>query len=360
MSRDLPLKVKRIERETHDSVRVTLDMGDHANAFSFLPGQYITFCFNLKGEALRRAYSICTAPHENELQVAVKEVDAGRVSLHANRNLKAGDPMKVIPPEGNFFLKTDPSLRRHIVLFGAGSGITPLISIAKAVLHDEPMSKITLFYGNRSKDTIMFYKELDALATDDRMTVYHILTDGSVGTPLFTGRITFAKATELLYNFVNDDLDTSYFVCGPSGMMKSVKNALTDSGIAPEHIHLEYFENPDLDQKSVAKATAPIAVEAVESFTGTASVEVLLDDQTHTFTLTDERKTLLDGALAAGADAPYSCQGGVCTSCRAKLLEGSVRMDSNFALTDQELKEGYILTCQAHPTSARVKISYDD
>lgn len=356
MSRFLPLKVKRIERETQDSVKITLDVGEYANNFDFRPGQYITFGFNLKGQDLRRAYSLCSAPHEGVVQVAVKEVDAGRVSIHANRTLKEGDPMRVIPPEGNFFIETDPSKTRHIVLFGAGSGITPLISIAKAVLHDEPNSRVTLFYGNRTKENIMFYKELDALAIDPRMDVYHILSDGSTGSPLFSGRINFGKTTELLYNFVNDAMEKEFFICGPSGMMTSVKNALVDAEIAPERIHLEYFENPDQDkQQKVAPQES-----AEDSFAGTASIEVLLDDETYTFEHSDERKTLLDGALAAGADAPFSCQGGVCTSCRAKLLAGTVRMDSNFALTDQEMKEGYILTCQAHPTSATVKISYDD
>lgn len=357
MSRILPLTIKRIERETADSVRITLDTGEHAKQFEFLPGQYITFCFNLKGEDLRRAYSLCSAPHENEVQVAVKEIDGGRVSIHANRTLKAGDPMKVIPPEGNFFIKTNPGNKRHVVLFGAGSGITPLLSIAKAVLNDEPQSKLTLFYGNRSKETIMFYKELDALANDPRMDVYHILSDGSTGSPLFTGRITFGKATELLHKFTNDDYTKEFFICGPSGMMKSVENALDDHGVAKENIHLEYFENPDAQLKS---ASPKKEVTVQPEFNGTAEIEVLLDDETHHFTISNPNKTVLDAALEAGADAPFSCQGGVCTSCRAKLLEGTVQMTSNFALTDQEMKEGYILTCQSHPTSAKVKITYDD
>ncbi len=357
MSRFLPLKIKRIERETSDSVRITLDTGSYTEQFAFLPGQYITFCFNLKGTDQRRAYSLCTAPHEGEIQVAVKEISDGRVSTHANRVLKAGDPMQVMPPEGNFYFKAGPSLKRHIVLFGAGSGITPLISIAKSVLHDEPQSIVTLFYGNRTKDSIMFYKELDALAESDRMNVYHILSDGSTGMPLFSGRLTFGKTTELLYNFVKDDLNKEYYICGPSGMMKSVKNALIDAGIDESCVRMEYFENPDVDLTKPAKSIAK--VEETE-YTGSSEVEVLLDQEYFTFVLSDDRKTILDAALEQGADAPYSCQGGVCTSCRAKLIEGSVRMTSNFALTDQEIKEGYILTCQSHPTSSRLKISFDD
>ncbi len=358
MSRFLPLRVKRIERETPDAVKVTLDTEGFSDAFNFLPGQYITFCFNLKGEDLRRAYSLCTAPHENEIQVAVKEIDAGRVSVHANRTLKVGDPMLVMPPQGNFFLRTSPETQRHIVLFGAGSGITPLISIAKAVLHDEPLSRVTLFYGNTERESIMFYRELDRLAQNNRMDVYHILTDGTTGSPLFSGRITFGKTLELLYNFVNDDLDKEFFVCGPSGMMTSVKNALYDADIPAEKIHLEYFENPD--KPATPKVITPPVVIQEKEFGQLATIELVLDARTFNFVMDDEKKSVLDAALAAGADAPFSCQGGVCTSCIAKLLEGSVRMDSNFALTDQELKEGYILTCQAHPTSAHIKVSFDD
>lgn len=358
MSKFLPLKVKRIERVTSDSVKVTLDTTGYEESFSFLPGQYITFCFNLKNEDLRRAYSVCTAPYESELSVAVKEVEGGRVSLHANRNLKVGDPMQVMPPEGNFVFKPEAGKKRHIVLFGAGSGITPLLSIAKSVLHDEPESLVTLFYGNRNKESIMFYKELDALAESSRMTVYHILTDGSMEQALFSGRINFGKTLELLYNFVKDDLEKAYYVCGPAAMMQSVQSALEDSGVAKEYIHMEYFENPDLALGK--KVPQPPAEEATVPFTGEASLSILLDGEEHEVLMKDDKKTLLDAALEAGADAPFSCQGGVCTSCRAKLLSGSVRMDSNFALTDQEMKEGYILTCQAHPTSANLRVSYDD
>lgn len=359
MSKFLPLKVKRIERVTGDSVKVTLDTTGYEDQFNFLPGQYITFGFNLKNEELRRAYSVCTAPHENELMVAVKEVEGGRVSIHANRTLKAGDPMQVMPPEGNFYLKADASKQRHIVLFGAGSGITPLMSIAKAALHEEVNSRVTLFYGNSHKDNIMFYKELDKLAQNPRMNVYHILTDGSMDNPLFGGRIDFGKTLELLYNFVQDDLEKEYFICGPAGMMKSVKNALKDTDIDPSRIHLEYFENPDLAEGNKEKVSSePVKVQA--PFEGEAQVEILLDGDTHELVMKNEKRTVLEAALAAGADAPFSCQGGVCTSCRAKLLEGTVSMDSNFALTDQEMEEGFILTCQAHPTSAFIKISYDE
>lgn len=360
------IPLKSVERVTADSVVLTLDVKDHKDAFQYAPGQYITFCFNLKDEELHRSYSVCSAPHETEFRVAVKEVEGGRASSHANRNLQAGTIMNVRPPEGNFKITTDVGNQRHIVLFGAGSGITPLISIAKAVLNDEPNSRVTLFYGNRDKESIMFYKELDALAVDERMDVYHILTDGSTGVPLFSGRINFGKTIELLYNFVKDEMPKEYFVCGPSGMMSSVRNALLDNGIDQKFIHMEFFENPGqeftakLAPNSSEAADANAAEEDEDGFEGEAQVTVVLDDEEFEFELNTQGTSVLSAALEAGADAPYSCQGGVCTTCRAKLVEGKVRMDSNFALTDQEMKEGYILTCQSHPTSAKIKVSYDD
>ena len=352
-----PLKLTCVERITEDSVRLTLDVSEHADQFKYLSGQYITFCFNLSDENLHRAYSVCSAPHENKFQVAVKEVPKGRVSLHANRHLTTGDTLNVNPPQGNFVYKPDPSATKHVILFGAGSGITPLVSIAKTVLHNEPNSRVTLFYGNRSKDTIMFYDEIDKIAEDDRMDVYHILSDGSTGVPLFSGRINFGKTLELLYNFANNDMQKEFFICGPGGMMNSVKNALKDSNISDENIHMEYFENPgQIDDPG------DISVEEQDedAFTGEAAVKVILDDEEFDLSVHTSGKTILDAALDEGADAPFSCQGGVCTSCKAKLLEGKVRMLSNFALTDQEMEEGYILTCQAHPTSKNVKISYDE
>ena len=353
----IPLKLENIERLTADAVLLTLNISGHEDEFSFKPGQYITFCFNLKNEDLRRSYSICSAPQDDVFQVAVKEVEQGRVSTHANRELTAGTVMQVLPPQGNFVFEANAALERHIVLFAAGSGITPMLSIAKSVLQDEPKSHVTLFYGNKTKDAIMFYQELDALAEDSRMDVYHVLSDGSLDVPLFSGRINFGKTLELLYSFVKDDLPKEYYICGPSGMMTSVKNALEDNGVEKEHIHLEYFENPG--QNAEPRPTIAPPVEEL-AFEGSAHVEVLLDDETFTFDLPSDGQSLLDAAIKAGADAPFSCQGGVCTTCRAKLLQGTVRMDSNFALTDQELKDGYILTCQSHPSSKKVTISYDE
>lgn len=353
------LKIKRLDRLTANAVRVHIDTSSAPEAFQFDAGQYITFRFNLKNEELHRAYSICSAPHEGELQVAVKEVKGGKASSHINQNLSEGDAIEVMAPQGNFSIQPDSSKSRHIVLFASGSGITPIISIAKAVLHEEKQSKVTLFYGNSNKQSIMFYNELDALAKENQFNVVHILTDGSMDVPLFNGRINFGKTLELLHNFVTDSLPKAYYICGPAAMMSAVNNALQDNGVPKSDIHIEFFENPGQEfQKN--EPTTPSVEIIEEPFEGKAQVEVTLDDDVNFFEMKGDNMNILEAAIKAGIDPPYSCRGGVCTTCRAKLTEGKVRMDSNFALTDDELNDGYILTCQAHPLTSSLKINYDD
>lgn len=353
----LDLKLAKIDRLTADSVQLSFDtqlMPD----FAYQAGQYVTLCFNIKGEEVRRAYSICSKPGDQYLAVAVKEVKHGLVSTHINRSVMPGEHIRVMVPQGNFTFTPDTSKERHIVLFGAGSGITPLLSILKTVLAEEPKSRVTLFYGNRRKDTIMFYNELESLGNDSRVSIYHILSEDSGQQPLFAGRINFGKTLELVYNFANDNLEKIYYVCGPGEMMISCKDALIDSGVDAKSIHMEYFENPDLK----GKTSEPITVSAPVPMSpdGMSEVHVHLDGNDYTFALGAKGKTLLEAAISNGADAPFSCRGGVCTTCRAKINEGAVSMDSNLSLTDEEIEEGYILTCQSHPASAVLRISYDD
>lgn len=352
------LPIQRLDRITSNSVRLTFDISSLKEEFAFKAGQYITFKFNLKGEELHRAYSICSAPGEDLFQVAVKEVEGGRASSHINRNLQAGDAMEVMAPQGNFVLEPTPATQRHIVLFASGSGITPILSIAKMVLNNESNSKVTLFYGNRSKSNIMFYDELDALAKGGNLHVYHILSDGSLDMPLFNGRINFGKTLELLHNFTQDELPKSYFICGPAGMMSAVNNALNDKGVDKSDINIEFFENPGQEFQTAEKEVVPEVIE--EPFDGTADIEITLDDDTNSFEMKGDSMNLLEAAIQSGIDPPYSCRGGVCTTCRAHMSEGKVRMDSNFALTEQELEEGYILTCQAHPLTKKIKLNFDE
>ncbi|MDP4827072.1 MAG: 2Fe-2S iron-sulfur cluster-binding protein [Flavobacteriales bacterium] len=353
----LDLKLAKIDRLTADSVKLSFDT-QLMPEFAYQAGQYVTLCFNIKGEEVRRAYSICSTPGDQHLSVAVKEVKHGLVSTHINRSVMPGEHIRVMVPQGHFTFSPDASKERHIVLFGAGSGITPLISILKTTLAQEPNSRVTLFYGNRRKDSIMFYDELESLGTNPNVNIYHILSEDSGQQPLFAGRINFGKTLELVYNFANDSLEKTYYICGPGEMMISTKDALIDSGVDAKSVRMEYFENPDLK----GKASEPIAVTAPAPVpsNGMSEVHVHLDGNDYTFNLATKGKTLLEAAISNGADAPFSCRGGVCTTCRAQIKEGTVSMDSNLSLTDDEIEEGYILTCQSHPTSAVVRISYDD
>lgn len=363
MAKFFPLRVSKINRETANAVSIELDINGYEDEFAFKHGQYVTIKIPVDGEELHRSYSLCSAPHESSLRVAVKKVDQGAVSGFLTDSLEVGSTLETMPPEGNFTVALDQSNKKHYALFAAGSGITPVISIVKAVLHEEPNSKVTLFYGNSSASEIIFKNELETLSASegDRFEVHHILTDGSNDSALFNGRIDFAKTTELLFKFVNDDLPKEFFICGPAEMMKSVKNALLDNNISEKLIHLEYFVPPGEENPEVIKdeSSAP-KEELAAAFIGDAKITAMLDDEEISFNLHTDGKTILEAALDLGADAPYSCKGGVCTTCMAKLQEGTVRMDSNYALTDEEIEDGYILCCQSHPTSEKVKISWDD
>lgn len=355
MSHFHPVRVKEVRRETADAVSVVVEPVSSGEDFQFQAGQYLNFKFEQGGEEYRRSYSICSAPHENEIRIAVKQVPDGRISVFFNSVVKEGDTLYAMTPEGNFTAVTNENNRKHYVFFAAGSGITPIYSLIKDILFKEPQSRCTLFFGNRSAQSIIFKEGIDQLASvNSRFQVYHILSDSSSGQPLFSGRINFGKASELLYNFCSDELPKEFFICGPSGMMTSVINALEDSGVSREQIHSEFFSAPVTD---VAQAVIPTDNAAFE---GIAKVQVILDDEEFDFELAAKGVSVLDAVLDQGADAPFSCKGGVCTTCRAKLLSGKVRMDSNFALTDKEIQAGFILTCQSHPDSAEIVVSYDE
>ncbi len=354
MSHFHSVTVTNITRETKDSVSVSLKPNHPDDDFSYASGQYLTFNIHMNGEELHRSYSLCSAPNESEMRIAVKKVEGGRVSGFFNEILKEGDVLKSMLPAGNFILP-QTNEKTHFVFFAAGSGITPIISLLKSVLQTEPNHQVSLFFGNSSADTIIFKKELEALElSHDQLKVYHLLTDGSSELPIFSGRINFGKTSELLYNFCSDNLPKEFFICGPSEMMNSVQNALVDANINSENIHLEYFAAPT---DSVPTKAIDVTEERYE---GMANVKVILDDDEFEFQLNSTGASILNAVLDQGEDAPYSCRGGVCTTCKAKVLKGKVHMDSNFALTDGEIANGYILTCQSHPNSPDVEVSYDE
>lgn len=354
MARFHTLKVKEIIRETSDAVSVILDVPPPLQPeFLFKMGQYITFKMNLHGEEVRRSYSLCSAPHERILKVAVKEVPGGKMSSFINRHLKAGDELQVLTPMGKFHTPLSGSNKKQYVLFAGGSGITPMMSIIKSVLFVEKQSKIHLFYANRSQASVIFKKELDDLQAKNSQSLqvtYIYDTPPEGYPPSLSGMVSASMVTDLLSHnglFSADE----YFICGPGPMMEIVRGVLQEKNVPPEKIHIEYF------------TPAAQGAEEKENSSDAADVEsevtVILYGVETTFTLRTSGISILDAAIEAGVDAPFSCKGAVCCTCRAKIVEGKVKMDANYALTDAELEQGYVLTCQSHPVSEKVVLDYD-
>ena len=350
------LEVSDVKKETDSCVSIGLNVPDNLkSAFEYKHGQYLTLNVPVNGEELRRSYSLCSAPHEPGLRIAVKQVKDGRVSTELVRNLKAGATLQVMEPMGGFTSDIDPSASKTYVLFAAGSGITPIHSILKTVLKEEAGSKVILFYGNTDATSIIFKQELlDIKATyGDRLMVHHVLSRETGSDPMFNGRIGEEKAGQLLDRFVEVQGSAEYFICGPYDMMMNIKAALTSRKVAEDHIHIELFSTP-VEAESDA---APVQQEG--DFNGVAKVKVIIDGDEAEMDIATNGDSILDAALDAGMDAPFACKGAVCCTCKAKVVEGTVRMDMNYALTDGEVEDGYVLTCQSHPTSARVVVDFD-
>lgn len=357
MARFHRLKVAEVTRETADCVSVVFDVpADVRNEFTYIQGQYLTLKVKVNGEELRRSYSLCTSPvADRELRVAVKKVKDGRVSTYINDKLKAGDEMEVMTPMGNFHSPLSPTNSKNYILFAGGSGITPMLSIIKTVLQSEPGSKITLFYGNRDEASIIFKNQLSELAAKnaDRFKLYHILEHcGEEVEELCRGILLPEKVRSLIAKYVDLKADNVFFICGPGPMMENVKVVLGDLKVDQKKIHIEYFTAVEAAVKA-AEESSP--AEIVHS-----KVTVILDDEEVHFDLASNGKSVLDVAQDAGMDVPFACKGGVCCTCRAKLMEGQVKMDQNFALSEEELERGYILTCQSHPVTEKVVISFDE
>ncbi|MCB0769100.1 MAG: 2Fe-2S iron-sulfur cluster binding domain-containing protein [Flavobacteriales bacterium] len=358
MARFHKLEVESVHQETTDCIVVGFDIPAAEQAdFEFVHGQYVTLKLTVNGEELRRSYSICSSPlDKGTLRIAVKKVQGGRASTELVEKLKPGMFIEVMTPMGNFTTALDPALERHIVAFAAGSGITPILSILKTVLRTEPKSRFTLFYGNSDHDRIIFRKRLDELKQvhGERLSVHHILSQGKDEDMLFNGRVTKEKAVELMKRFLNDPLDKEYFICGPEQMMINVSEALEHQGVDKKKIHIELFSSPVTNEAK--KPPVPLADGA---FSGSASVKVILDGREQVLQVEANGDPVLDVALDNGLDVPFACKGAVCCTCKARVVEGKVEMAMNYALTDEEVEEGYVLTCQTHPRSANVTIDYD-
>lgn len=355
MARFHTLKVKDIKRETTDAVSVAFDVSAQIqHEFQFKQGQYITLKLTINGEEIRRSYSLCSSPYgEKEWRVAVKEVKDGRASSFINRSLKVGDTMEVMTPMGSFHSVLSGSNKKQYVLFAGGSGITPMMSIIKSVLYVEKQSSIVLVYANRDEESTIFKSEIEKLTTEngDKLTVYNVYDEPkTVVEDLQKGLLTVDRVKAIVSKLNIAQAD-EYFICGPGPMMENIKQGLEGTSISKEKIHIEYF-SAVVD--AVSKAENAVTGGSVDSV-----MTVIQYGIETSVTLNTEGLSILDAAIEAGVDAPFSCKGAVCCTCRAKVLEGKVKMDANYALTEAEVADGYVLTCQAHPLTEKVIIDFD-
>lgn len=350
-----PLVIKDIRRETPECVSIAFDIPNQlSDQFVFTAGQNITLKKIIDGEEVRRSYSICSSPLDNELRIAVKMVNDGKFSSHANLQLKKGEMVDVLPPTGRFSVRPEKGKAHQYLAFAAGSGITPVISIIKTALAAEPASVFTLVYGNRNRNSIIFREELEALKNKyiHRLIIHHVLSREETDAPVNYGRIDAEKCALMAkYLFTPEKMD-HIFICGPEEMIFMVRDWLLNRGIAKEKIHFELFTVP-------GQKIENIPTKQVQHAEKLSRVKLKLDGIMVNYELPFDGSSILDGALSAGADLPYACKGGVCATCRAKLIKGEVEMDTNYALEADELAAGYILTCQSHPRTDEVEINFD-
>ena len=358
------LTVARVSPEAAGAVAITFavppDLHGH---FDFQPGQFLTLRATIDGQDVRRNYSICSTrsryTRARELDVGIRPMEGGLFSNWAATQLRPGDRLAVMPPDGRFTIRKPRAL--HRVGFAAGSGITPILSIIASTLEDSDSAKFTLVYGNRRMGSVMFNEALQDLKDKykDRLTLIHVLSRQAQEVPLLEGRIDAAKVRQLIGTLLPAASMDEVFICGPEAMIEATETALRAAGVPAERIHTERFSSPRLDELSPEARRAAIAQPDPEAPAGQVALTVLIDGKPHELAMRRDQH-VLDVALSAGLDAPYSCKAGVCCTCRAKVLEGSVSMDKNFTLEDAEIAQGFVLSCQARPTSERLVISYDE
>lgn len=357
MSKFHKVKIKDIKRETNDCVTVSLDVPEELHdTFRYTQGQYLTFRRQFNGEELRRSYSICSSPLEGEWRVAIKKVPEGRFSSYANEALQKGEELEVMPPMGRFYTALNPENEKRYVAFAAGSGITPVLSIIKTILMTEPKSQVYLIYGNRGRNSIIFREEIEGLKNKyiDRLSVYHILSREHGDTELLFGRIDKEKTKLFLDNIITPEEIDECFLCGPEEMIFGVKDALLEAGVDSKKVHFELFTTGDGGQKAKERKERPAGEDDKHS-----KVDIILDGTLIKMDMSYYGNTILEAATEMGADLPYSCKGGVCSTCRAKVVEGEVEMDVNYSLEPEEVEAGYILTCQARPLTEKVVVDFD-
>lgn len=356
------LTVGDIRRETDDAVSIRLDVpADLSDTFRFSPGQYLTLRATIDGEDVRRSYSICSGVNDNELRVAVKKVPEGLFSTFANDTLKPGDMLEVLPPDGRFTAPIDPTASKSYLLIAAGSGITPILSLAKSYLAEEPESLVTLVYGNRAAASIIFGEALQDLkdAYPTRFRLIHILSRQPREVPILNGRIDAEKCQALFSGLIDPTDADEIFLCGPQGMIDDVQAALSGAAVEPKRIHTELFTPADggaAAEKARAERAAALSEEDLEK---QRDVTVIFDGIETDLRVASDGPTILDAASEMRADIPFSCKGGMCCTCRCKVLEGTVEMDVNYALTAEEVDAGFVLACQSHPMTDKVVLDFD-
>lgn len=352
-----PLTVTDIRRDTRDSIIATLQPPPEATGdFRFIQGQYLTFRRVFDGEEMRRCYSICAGVGDGILRVGIKKVDGGWFSTWANDEMKVGDTLDAMAPAGNFHAPLAPDAARRYLGLAGGSGITPMISLIRTILAAEPRSSFTLIYGNRAASSIMFREELEDLKNIymERLAVIHVLESEAADIELFSGRLDREKCDALFSRWIDAGRTDLAFICGPEPMMIAASQSLKARGMDESAIKFELFASAAPGKARQKSAAGDVAAQA-----RTCSATIILDGAARVVEIAKDGQSVLDAALAAAIDAPFACKAGVCSTCRAKLVEGEVDMDANYALEDYEVERGYILTCQSHPRTDRIVIDYD-
>lgn len=346
------LRVAEVERLTDDAVAVTFDVPEElTDAFRYLPGQHVTLRASIGGADVRRSYSICAPATSARLRVGIKRLPGGAFSNWANDELEPGRELEVMAPIGEFTIEPDPGRGLHYAAIAAGSGITPILSHVSTVLEVERDSMFTLVFGNRETRSVMFLEELEGLKDRylDRFNLIHVLSREEAAVPLFSGRLDEEKLAALLSTVVDADTVDHWYLCGPYQMVETAHRLLLDRGVPETRVHTELFFSEPIDLPPPAPADTA----------GYARVRFELGGRSSTVMVDPGGAPILDHALTVRNELPFSCRGGMCTTCKARVLDGDVRMDKNWSLTDAEIAEGYVLTCQAHPVSEAVELTYD-
>ncbi len=358
-----PLRVRAVEPDTAEAVIVSFEVPPELRAtFGFIQGQYLTLRQQIDGQDLRRSYSICAGVDDGELRVGVRKVRGGMFSNWINEQLRPGDTVSVMAPQGRFHVPLEPAAHRHHVGFAGGSGITPILSIMKTVLAREPHSRFTLVYGNRSLKSTMFKEEIEDLKNRymTRLVLLHVFSDEQTDSPLNMGLMNRDKIAELLAGVLPAGSIAQAYLCGPFQMNDEVEAALLAAGLPEDRIHIERFGVVAPAGSTSATAVGAAVHEARPGDAERARIVIIRDGLRREIDFQRDQPSILDAAAAAGLELPFSCTSGVCGTCRAKVVEGDVRMDRNFALDKADVAAGFVLACQAHPITPFVVLSFDE